>query len=425
MAVARLVDLPTELLLAVTTHVCGGTRCVQRADEGGTLRLVHEPVHDLTLWRQACRLAWSCKTLRDAVLLSPHCTNCTFDAEHVGPGLANGDEPHSVSALHLSRNVNVSRGVGLTPTVLAEFRYGMVVGDYVHSIVALVPLRLDDVLSVFRTPPGWKKAALLTLTNDPIGWHDCFEPRDYPEGTVDVRIEGKIKCKIEREREKPDENGWLDHFEVDASWAMSDLVRVVATCSTGLERFKRETRAHYLDDLELELVDLFSDELMQVDAAREFMAMLDASRLSLPTLAYRWPAAEARRLAGYPVHDHRAIQAMVVPPRSKQPKTKGPEQREAFLNARAASQKQAADMALGEKHGTIGPEFQLPAFKRSKPAKESGPGPSCSETESEHALLSSDDESDCEHDASFSSSDEDFLEALLKPPSKRSKRLIG
>ena len=372
-----LMDLPDELLPNVVDQLCGG------AGEG----------YDLTLWRHACKLAQTCSTWSRLVCSSDHCEGVLFRSEYVGPDVMEGDDPHKVATLSLSRGI-----WHYAPRVTAEFTYGGVstlhraVPAYVHSLVIKVPLLVEDVLRVFHKPPGWQAAAKLTLSGKSAPpWSGCFPTDKYPEPPVRVRMCGPVEAKYTCELLEPvvDARGQRWYDESTAELTLPAGVHVNATCSTGLEEFKRGTRAHYIDELELGLVGVFVPEFLELATVRNFLNELEISPEFPPELSYRFETHEARMLAGYPCNNRAALYDLVHPPKPRKQKLRkmraldsdseeeewDPDLRRRQKEAaRAATQAQLADMRRGESFHTEGADHILPA-RRGTPSANEVPEP--------------------------------------------------
>ena len=304
-----LTDLPNDILPLIVQQLCGG-------ESNDPTYLPQRPVvHDISLWKHACRLAQTCRKLAQVVVDSAHCDDAVFCAEYVGPDVPEEPDPFKDSWLRVNRGI-----WNYEPLVEAEFWYGAVANDkYVYSLYFAVPLLLEDVMRLFYKPPGWRPAAQLALSGrDAPPFSACFPMDKYPETPERLRLRGKIKFMLRQERETPivDACGEPDYDEskFDLSHLLPSDVQLMCTCSTGLEEFGyRRIRAHYLDDLELGLCGVFSGKLLRNPLMQSFMEKLQINPEEPPDLYYRLPP-HARRLAGYPFHDHLALDRMLNPP---------------------------------------------------------------------------------------------------------------
>jgi len=373
-----LMDLPDELLPNVVDQLCGGVA------EG----------YDITLWRHACKLAQTCSTWSRLVCSSDHCEGILFHSEYVGPDVMEGDDPHKVATLSLDRGI-----WHYAPRVTAEFTYGGVstlhraMPSYVHSLVVKVPLLVEDVLRVFHKPPGWQAAAKLTLSGKSAPpWSGCFPTDKYPEPPVRVRMCGPMEAKYTCELLEPtvDARGqrWYDESTADLTLPVG--VHVNATCSTGLEEFKRGTRAHYIDELELGLVGVFAPEFLALPTVRNFFEALELTPEFPPELSFRFETHEARGLAGYPYKNLKALHELVHPPKPRKQKLRklrdidssdseeewDPDlRRRQKQAAREATQAQLADMRRGESFHTRGSDHRLPARRGDSSESSTSPVP--------------------------------------------------
>ena len=362
--IAILEFLPDDLLPHVVEQLCGG-----------------EDIHDITLWKHACQLAQTCTTFSRLVVQSDHCDTGLFDAQLVGPDVQDDDDPYKVA--HLS----VERGIWhYAPRVTVSFKFGGVstlhraMPLYVHSLEIKVPLLLEDVLRVFYKPPGWHAAGKLALSGkDAPPWRECFPTDKYPQAPERVRTGGDMEAKYTCELLKPqvDARGQRWYDESTAELTLPAATHVTATCSTGIETFKRAERAHYLDDLELGLVGVFAPEFLALPTVQNFFEALELSTEEPPDLYYRFEPSEARRLAGYPTN-RLELHKMLHPPKlrklkqCKKPEDSDEEERwdpNERARKKAAARKrikQSTDADNEPEDSHIDEDSFLPAYRKGK-----------------------------------------------------------
>lgn len=295
-------DLPPDIFPAVVEQLCGGAG-----------------VSDITLWKHACKLAQTCTCFRDAVLNTSILRNVEFRGELVGDAAPVGDDPMKESLLQVNRT-------RFMPEITLVIQYGVSAYEVCGPMGTVMsntmlswtrPLDLDTVLSTFAKPPGWKAAAKLTISGkEAPPWSGCFPVDKLPEPGRPIptihRFTGQNSVlRFEREETVL---ATKETNKTDTTWD-SDAVAmsgcVVAMCSTGIETFKRGDRAHYLEDLEIGITTGVPQKVLD-DISMRRCLLIDPREP--PDLYYRFKPDEARRLAGYDVHNPQAVYEMLYPP---------------------------------------------------------------------------------------------------------------
>ena len=301
----QIMDLPADLLTPIVVQLSGG-----------------EGISDITLWKHACKLAQTCVGFREAVLAAPVLRDVEFRGELVGDAAPEGEDDTKESLLQVHRT-------RFKPEITMVFRYGNRAIEFggPHGTViseAMLswtrPLDLDEVLSTFATPPGWKSAAKLTISGkDAPPWSGCFPIDKLPESGRTIPticrfsgVNSRLRFSHEEmllDTKQKTKTRPLPSWNGDAV-AMNGLV--VAMCSTGIEEFKRGQRAHYLEDLEIGLTTGIPQAVLNNLDMRHALGI---DPHEPPDLYYRFKPEEARRLAGYDVHDRQRVYDLLYPPK--------------------------------------------------------------------------------------------------------------
>ena len=276
----NLLSLQDDTLSIIVAHVAGG-----------------HGQHDLTHWKDACMLGMTCTAMVSIVKQSTCFDNVQYLGELVGPDVPSGRDVSKESKLFVDRNG------AFKPDVRIVFQYGHDHEDqFTYTMQWSVPLQLDEVMSKFYKPPGWKEAAEIELVGDKIPYRKTFPIDKYPIAPTKMKVAGPVRFVVSKHLTRTQMNKGLDAsmctFE-DLSKEIPAGMHVTITCSTGIESFPSGDRAHYLPDLEIGLCGALPPALFDHPDFKPYAEHMGFDRAEPPDLWYRWLPEEARKIAGY------------------------------------------------------------------------------------------------------------------------------